>query len=394
MSLNALITLRNVAKLLREGNDVNDPAIQSLLMSSRRSIESLKKSAAGKPFIIVPSQLDTTQPEDFGYGTPEWLTAYKALPAHLRARKQDFPDKLSHGVNFRVAVLAKKVLYGPHNRFGFMPEYSGENQRRCCFVKGNGMRCKRYGQGPVCSYHYRLVESVPNMSDRFLASIQSLPLQQAYKAHLQDPTRKSMDQELALMRTMLDVLLSRFTVGMELSNVPMEQVSSITTMCKIITETVERMANVEAKMGLKLSVDQVTNLILGIVDKVITICPDLTKDQLARIADSVENIPILTPNPESVRANLSYGEGTQQGNKLSCATDKYIDDGTVIKNGFTQAEVLEHAAIIEAKFAPATAQYLASHPEDPRHKYQKKLTEAEQWKLDDKDVIDATPEDK
>jgi hypothetical protein len=366
-AVNAITSLRRLTAALRDYSP-DSPEVVSILTSSRKSLDVAKRILIGKPFVIKPSQLDTTQPRDVGYGTPEWKEAWYKLPSNRRLHPVQRPNALSCWRNLHHFVTSKYVIgaicRGGVNTDLIIPEFSQKEGRRCCFVKASGMRCTQYSAlgAPICEYHYRLVESVPRMNDRFLTAIKNESLRTAYQKHLQDPNRKSIESEVALMRAMLDALLHRVEVGADLNKLPIEMMGAITTMCEKITGTVEKMANMEAKLGMRLSLDQVTNIIYAVIDLVFKTCPNLDQQQLTAIADGVEKLPIMrTQSVESIEANKEYGCDITEEDGVKCATPraKYTDDGKVHLNAFTPEQVVEERMMIRKKFEPATQAFEA-----------------------------------
>lgn len=359
---NTLKTLAAIKLGLSTGTLSQEEAV-TLVQSNKNQIIKALLHCNARPFIIAPSQLDTTQPEDYGYGTDEWRSAWEKDPN--RVIKKDFPHKLSTYRNLQSRCLARRVLVsnitsgkGDKDYSGIIPEFSRNNMRRCCFVKSNGMRCMSYGPTPVCRYHINLVKAVPYMNDRFLAAIQHEGLKEAYTKHLQDPNRRSVESEVALMRTMLNILVARIDVGTDLQELPMEQLGAITAMCTRITDTVQKMVDMETKMAMRLTVEQVTNLLLNVASKLIEITTP-TQEQCLKIAEVIENLPVRRLATETIQGNADYGLAEQKGQKGTTGTAKYLEDGTVVKDGFTVEQVEMEKEWVNDKFKPAQAAYKA-----------------------------------
>ena len=355
---NALSTLSQLQAKLEDGTLSQEEAV-TLVQSNKNQIIKALLHCNARPFIIHPSQLDTTQPEEHGYGTPEWRIEWEKLPQ--RYYKKELPHKLSAFCNLGPRCLAKNILVGDHSNrdyTGIIPEFSRRNTRRCCFVKSNGMRCMRYGTTPVCPYHINLVKAVPYMNDRFLAAIQHEGLREAYTKHLQDPNRRSVESEVALMRTMLNVIVSRVEVGQDLQELPMEQIGAITAMCSRITDTVQKMVDMETKMAMRLTVEQVTNLLLTVASKLIDITTP-TQEQCLKIAEVIENLPVRRLATATIEGNADYGLAEQVGKKNTPGTALYKEDGTVDPNGFTPEQVILEKQWVNDKFKPAQAAYKA-----------------------------------
>ncbi len=303
-----------------------------------------------KPFICLPSQLDTTQPEDFGYGTPEWHVEWVKQHYEDRRRKADVGHNLSCAKNLGFEVVAKYVLRRIGSSTGVAAEISKKGKRRCCFVRNNGMRCLRYANTPVCHFHFKVVQGTEYMNERFLNAITSVPLREAFESHLNDPARRSIEKELALARTMLDVIMLRINAKQDLTDIAPAEVNAIMQMTKMISELVERMVGIEQKMGMRLSVDQVMALMARMIDHVVTICQP-TPSQCIELATATETLAVFkVASKDTIEKTKMYGAETPPGVKMSGPRDKYLDDGKVIKDHFTEAEVLEVKAETNARF--------------------------------------------
>jgi hypothetical protein len=356
---NTIIAMQEVTKALKTLSP-GDPVLIEILRRQRYALQKAENRTKGRPFIVTPSQLDRTQPTDIPfYGTPEWRDLWDKNPRHLYPKK--FDHNLSTVRNLNIHVIQRPTLYHPNkNPYGIIAEVSGDGNRRCCFVKSNGMRCRNYWRLPVCRYHYKLVSAVPRMNDRFLTSIKNQSLKEAYVSHLSDPNRKSIEREIAMMRTMLDALVSRVNVGVDLNNIPIELIGAIAKLSENITGAVERMAAMETKLGMRLSLDQATALVFSVIDLVFKTCPNLEQAQLTAIADGVEKLPVMrTVSAQSIQDNAEYGTQDTNGVKLSTARDKFIDDGTVVKDAFTEAEVEAHTGAIDEHFKPRQEEHRA-----------------------------------
>lgn len=356
---NALKTLHVVNNSLKEGLVDHDEAAQLIKSNKDQIIKALLHCNA-RPFIVAPSQLDTTQPEDLGYGTPEWKRDWLLVPKEARLRKADLGHNLSACRNLQYKVMGKNYLkpMGDSDPTKLVCEIARSGMRRCCFVKSNGMRCLKYDKAPVCKYHSNLVAAVPYMNDRFLEAIKNESLKEAYKKHLQDPNRRSIESELALQRTMLNVLVSRCEVGMALQDLPMEQIGAITAMCTRITETAQKMVDMETKMAMRMTIEQVTNLLMTVATKLIEITSP-TQEQCLKIADVIENLPVRRLATETVQGNADYGMAAEHKVINSNGLTKYTEDGAVTPNAFTPEQVALEKQWVNEKFAPAQAAYRA-----------------------------------
>ena len=343
--LRRLVILSNVLKVMEEGDE------QSILSALQNNASTLKKlvrqseASYRRPFIVKTHQLDTTQPEHFGYGTTEWRERWEQHPRKMK--KQEMPHILSCTRNLCMRVLARRVLYDTWHpeipTVGILPEFSMHNKRRCCFVRNNGMRCEHYGDAAVCSYHIRLVKAVPRMNNAFTDQIKSEPLRIAFEKHLNNPDYKNVRSEVALMRTMLDSLVARIDAQTDLASIPFAELAAVTQMCQHITTTVEKMANIEQKMNLRLSMDQVTALILNVVNITTNLLRPDSK-QLVLLAEAIENLPLMQTIADNGTQTRDYGcdikdDGSVQLQTNSTEQTKYLEGGEVKNEAFTKEEV-------------------------------------------------------
>lgn len=336
-SIANLITSKKFAKEVREAlaRGADESEIKLLLDNLAEQLKYTSLGYKQRPFIILPSQLDTTQPEDLGYGTEEWREAFYKKPMVLRSHPQKRSDRLSCYRNCNERVTNKKLT--------FIPEYSILEGRRCTFVNQFGLRCRSYSNAdiPVCSKHIKLVAAVPRMNSRFMDAIKSVPLKEEFQRHLNDPNRRSMESELALMRTMMSSLLSRVDMQMDLKDLPYETISAIVKLCEIITGTVDRVVSVEHKLSMRLSVDQVTMILMRFTDEIVNILNPSQADML-KIADMVENLPLLkVANVISIEGAKTYGTEIKEGQKFSTNRDVYHEDGTITKDAYTPEQIKE-----------------------------------------------------
>ena len=344
-----LVALSNVLKTMEEGDE---QSILSALQNNAHTIRTLLRQSEKsyrRPFIVHKHQLDTTQPEHFGYGTTEWRERWDKVPRRLKRIDTPQFGILSCTRNLCNSVLAKRILADPRNpripTLGVYPEFSIHNNRRCCFVRNNGMRCEHYGPAAVCSYHIRLVKAVPRMNNAFTDSIKSEPLRVAFEKHLNNPDYKNVRSEVALMRTMLDSLVQRIDVQTDLAQIPFAELAAVTQMCQHITNTVEKMASIEQKMNLRLSMDQVTALILTVVN-ITTNLLQPSSEKMILLAEAIENLPLMQTIADNGAATRDYGcdlkdDGATKLQAQTTEATKFLESGDVINAAFTPEEIKE-----------------------------------------------------
>lgn len=138
------------------------------------------------------------------------------------------------------------------------------------------------------------------------------------------------------MRTMLDAVLTRIDNHDDLSKLPVAEMSAIMQMCKMITESVDRMAAIEQKLQMRMSVDQVSNLVLNLCD-FIKETAKLTEAEYEKIIGYVENSSIFRRNEivSGPLADPNYGQ------------HKEFDDGNDVKMTPRNTEITVDGEVVE-----------------------------------------------
>ncbi|MBA3761726.1 MAG: hypothetical protein H0X04_00085 [Chthoniobacterales bacterium] len=330
--------------VIRESRGIPDDQLMpddlcKLADKARKALYMLRKKAY---FLCPPHLLDVTQPEDWGYGTPTWEKKWKALKS--RNLKIDLPYKLSHGLNLRKSVTTVDRVHSYKNVGGMLPEFSiNRLGRRCLYVRANGMRCACYGEYVLCAFHLR---ELKKMSDPFIDSIKSESLRESVKRHLESPERKTLNTELAIQRAMLEALMSRFEEARTLADINSSEIALIMHACKYISETVEKCANIEAKMNKRLTFDQIQQLLDNMVKTVVVIMQP-SDEQMCKLATELENLHAPRMHSDDPKM-LTYGEDTPVGVKDSSIRDAYTETERV-QDQWTTAEVREQKASWDRK---------------------------------------------
>lgn len=313
----ALLKQRHAGKLLQ---------LKRVIQGSELNIHS--------DFICPPSACDSTQPEDLGYGSInhklDMIDYQRTHPTQSKWRPDNRPyGRLSTERNLCMRVMGKQYLFHRHdNPNGIIPEISGNGKRRCLYVAHNGIRCLDYSSLLVCRHHMAIVKHSPHLHESFVSNIKSIPLKEAYERHLKDPHKKAIDAEIALMRTMLDALMVK--VGNDdIKDMPFAHIIAVTKMCEVITKAVERMAAIEQKMQLRVSVDQVNNFANNLLELMVeTLKP--SRDQLLKLQECVQKSPLfsMAVDPDSVKEAEFYAKNEAE-QKMTKRNHVIFPDGKV-----------------------------------------------------------------
>jgi hypothetical protein len=267
--------------------------------------------------------------------TAEWRARWEAVGYERRERAKRVRHKLSMSVNLRREVLGQTVLYSfrknwlgtPPNPYGILAEISEKGNRRCIFVRANGMRCTGYGPKVLCNRHIRCEE----MKDIFGQHIKAQTLREHYEEQLRNPNYKSTQNELALLRTMLGQMLEN------LKGTPTDVAwyENIVSLVREITRTAESLTNIEKKQNMRLSIEQLQTLIDGVVGLVVRIMQP-SEDQLEKLAESIATLKVFRTT-EMATPMLDYGKHEASA-KMTTVLDAVTKEG-VVKNAFTKEDI-------------------------------------------------------
>ena len=170
-----------------------------------------------------------------------------------------------------------------------MPEINYLGHRRCVYVDDDSTRCMRYSQMPCCEQHYHFARQLAP------AVFKATSLKEIHRKHLMSPRKIQLDNELALMRTMQELMLNKFK-DLDADKIPLELMGAITTMSEKIGGVVEKMSKM----------NQITpETIDSMMDKVVDLVGEyLPADKLREFADKVKLI-----RPETASCSVPYEPG-------------------------------------------------------------------------------------
>lgn len=182
-----------------------------------------------------------------------------------------------------------------------------------------------------------IVQHSPHLNDKFIGSIKSIPLKQAYERHLKDPAKRAIDSEIALMRTMLDALLCKMDDIESVKDMPMAQIAGVMKMCEMITHCVERMANIEAKLQMRVSVEDLNRFTNNLLQFMVETCTP-SKEQMVKLLNKVEKSPLFqVANPDSIVEAEFYGNEEASAKEVR-PNDDLRETGEINKEALSQEE--------------------------------------------------------
>lgn len=270
--------------------------------------------------ICLPHQLDRTIREDL-FDEAEWIRWHKTNPNNHKWPK--YGQNKKQGVLSEYKDLSKdsigwSAVYSVRsNPFGIIPEISQHGRRRCVFVSPTtGARCLHYAQqGVICREHMkhkRRLEREFRKYDMMEKLLKNSTLREMYE-DFKNSDARSLEEEIALQRTMLGTLLSQIPEELDPSKFPLEIVQAVVEISDKVSRSVEKYDRIQHKLGLLITPEQVQLLMrrmLQIVDSVLRLEPD----QLEVIADRMEReLTVARPtgvsyNPETRNVDIAYGK--------------------------------------------------------------------------------------
>jgi hypothetical protein len=277
-------------------------------------------------WFLMPHQLDTTQPEDIKPGPYLRTPTKSALSCHY---------------NLSVATLGEEVLYNRiNNKYGILAEITRRGNRRCTYVNPNGRRCQQASDDGVCRFHRKNAYMTNTVT---AYETQSVNLNEAYRKHLADPQRKTLDNEVALMRGCLTVMLDLFGKEKELAP---QEVAMIMAITEKVSATVDRMSKIEARLKLRMTPEEVMRIIssfITTVDRMFAPTPAQTREMI----DSVQSLMTVT----TVDAPKDPPHVTIKSTPLT----RYTKDGgtfTASKEEHLRDKILQHKTVASNNKSP------------------------------------------
>jgi hypothetical protein len=158
------------------------------------------------------------------------------------------------------------------------PEINVDGRRRCVHSIG-GKRCRTYSNLPICARHF---ESANMLSP---STFKSEALRAAYMRNLANPRKLQTDSELAVMRTMLEMLLSKAN---EQGNMPIEMIGAVSALSEKITVVADRMSKMQ-----EITPEKVETMMERIVDIISEYVP---AEKLKECADKISSVSLSQPS--------------------------------------------------------------------------------------------------
>lgn len=188
----------------------------------------------------------------------------------------------------------------------YIPEINQRGDRRCVFIHNRGERCLSYNTdngGIVCKDHFERAYMISSL-------FKSPMLKEAFNHYLSSNEKLSLDNEIAMQRTMLHVLVERMDDG----NLSLQDIAAVTALCDKISAVVERSAKLH-----QLTPESVNKLLSTVVDILTEFVP---ADKLTEVAAKLESV-----NPLKKMASIPY----EPSNEVMIKDVKYRIEGTSLK---------------------------------------------------------------
>jgi hypothetical protein len=189
------------------------------------------------------------------------------------------PCSVSSAVKLQAAVginRAKKLL--KDSKLHLEVDLNG--LRRCVY-KTCDVRCTSYNSIPVCQKHFNEATMISP------SAFKNVALRNAYTRHLSNPRKLQADSELAVLRTMLELLLGK---AGENGNLPIEHIAAISALSEKITVVLDRMHKMNEITPEKIEM---------MMEKVVDIISEYVHpDKLKECAEKIGTIGTSLPNCE------------------------------------------------------------------------------------------------
>lgn len=333
--------------LLKQGDDValNDDDTYSMQCQIQLAVAKLQTPLAptklqrheAEGTFILPCQLDRTKWEDV-YDAARWEEYHKNSISNTHGSK--YPCKkhhLSYSRDLSPEVAGVEILATRTSPFGVIPEISVNGARRCIFVAANGRRCKSYTHdGLLCVNHRRYKRALKGylMANNIYGNMfKNSTLQEMYDDFKKSDAR-DITAEIAMMRTLLGSALSALPQELDAGKIPIDVLTQIMRMTNLITSAIEKYDRIQQRMGLLITPEQMTKLLIQILD-IIKGTLDLKSEQFAVLAEKMSKLSVerqvldYTVNGDNVVAK--YGDEPTEAPevKFSNRCTRYREDGEV-----------------------------------------------------------------
>lgn len=169
-------------------------------------------------------------------------------------------------------------------------------------------------------------------------------LREAFDHYMKAPNKHSLDQEIALQRTMLVVIMQKVD-----DNITMHEVAAITTLCDKIANVVEKSSKLNA-----ITPEKITTLFNAVVEILAEYVP---KDKLEEVAAKIE-----AANPLKAQAMVPYVPGEE----ILINDMKYKIDMAKTDRQKALLEIAQHLEVdgVEVKDVQSTVRQSDSRPNE------------------------------
>ncbi len=327
------------------------------------------------PFILPTHLLDRTQPADLGWTSIEgahrrWHQDHPDAPRETWPRffqNPPFPDcPVSHSANLQFDVMGFRILssqiHGESRREAvLLPELGQKWKWRCRHVYEDGLRCCMYADIGVLCYFHRKYWRKQDMTGTGYA-IQDATFRTLVEKHQSDPSIRSVASEVAVMRSVLDMLLGKIKVSADVNEMDPGEMNAVMQTAKMITDACEKMVAIESKLTAKLSVEQLSAIATTMFNAIVEICQP-TPDQAHRLAAAFAK----ATNPKVlVMVDAETGELATTELELERVRNTPVQNRVTMSGGETA--YTPHEKLEEKRKHPA-------HPPKPPDSVARRLTD-------------------
>lgn len=164
--------------------------------------------------------------------------------------------------------------------------YNGRSRRCMATSRKSGKRCRQWAIPgcTVCKHHGGRV-------GRYDDAIRNQALRDKYKAHVADKQLTDLEDDLALLRAMTEVIVERaFPADVDMKDVPADRIGVISTLLEKVTKLVDSITKHQLAKGQLISIQSMTRM----VDSMTTILQRHIPDQdlLRRIVVDMTTVTV------------------------------------------------------------------------------------------------------
>lgn len=313
---------KEIKEAEKEGRPPNPEAMDPNWIQSKQvgTMKATRREWRHEPFVLPRHMLDRTQPGDLGYttvdaATARWQEDHPGQKLKHTLWSPPFPDcPVSHSKNLELYVLGFSILadqVGGESRRDavLIPEIGHTGCWRCRHVYSDGLRCLRYAsidKGILCEAHLNYWKGVGMKTGGY--EIQDPSFSALVEKHRTDPNIRSVDNEVAIMRSMLSLLLRK--INDQTASDDPAIMSAVLTTSKMVTEACEKMVAIEAKLTAKMSIEQLSVVATAMFEIVCEVC-EPTPEQAhtlaakwAKICDPKRTVMVDAETGEMLTADI------------------------------------------------------------------------------------------